>query len=239
MVTEYIGGDFNDASPAQAAARAIVTADNAHETGSTDDIARITLALDSDKKAQAAFGARLAEASVAHGASWKFITYVTTLMTTAWPAEEEARNILIHSQIAGPLLKLLSARKDGLARTLDEIADCMRAPMRQPLLDRTLRAAANNGQTDVVRTLLAAGADAQADGSRALLNALIADKLDCAHILREHGADTASARKTAALLKYDNDKNAETGLATGQTRRWRRQGRGLLLRRHRKHAQRL
>ena len=212
MATEYIGGDFNEASPTRAAASTVITADNVHDLGSTDDIARITLALNNDKKAQAALGTKLAEAAAARDASWKFITYISTLMTTEWPADVEARNNLLHSQLGGGAVKLLSLRKDGLAQTLDEMTQCLRSDMCQGFLDRMLRAAANGGHTDVVRTVIAAGADSAADNSRALLNALIMDKLDCAHLLRSHGADTAAARETAVALKYDSEKTQKLGL---------------------------
>lgn len=212
MVTEYIGGDFNDAAPPHRAASSMLTIDTVPNSGTAHDIARFTAASHTDKKAQAALGTALAQASVPRDATWKLLSYIDALMALDWPSEEEARNTLLHSQIAGPAIKLLSQRSEGIAQTLDEIIAPLPETMRQGLLDRMLRAAANGGHTEVVRTLIAAGADATADGARALLNALIADKLECAHILREHGADLARARETAAALKYDGDKTKKLGL---------------------------
>ena len=212
MVTEYIGGDFNDASPAHRAASSMLTIDTVPNSGTAHDIARFTAASHTDKKAQAALGTALAQASVPRDATWKLLSYIDALMGLDWPSEEEARNTLLHSQIAAPAIKLLSQRSEGLAQTLDEIIAPLPETMRQGLLDRMLRAAANGGHTDIVRTLIAAGADATADGCRALLNALITDKLDCAHLLRAQGADLARMRETAVALKYDSDKTQKLGL---------------------------
>lgn len=212
MATEYIGGHFNDASPARAAAQTIVNIDNVHDIGSESDIARITQALKDDRKAQAALGHRLAETAAQRNSTWKFTAYTDTLMKGDWPADEGQRNGLIHSQIAMPAVKLLSLSKGNVTQALDAVIATLHTNLQQPAMDRMLRASAHQGEYDAVRALLAAGADATADGSRALLNAVFADKLDCARALRDHGADLAAMRETAQMLKYDNDKTQKLGL---------------------------
>lgn len=214
MATEWLGDAFDDAAGVASTReqRPVITTENVAMYGSAHDITRITLGLKDDKKLQAALGMRLAGAATEPGTAWKLISYIAALMTLEWPRDENTREEQIHALIANAAVLLLDNQKTGLDGTLDDITACIRSDMKQPLRDRMLRVAADDGHINVVHALIAAGANTQAYGSRALFNAVMEDKIDCARLLRAHGADIQAARQTARDLGLDSAKIKRLGL---------------------------